>query len=1292
MTKRLILTVFLACSLVTLVSTGAGLVPAKPVFNKDGTITAGPKRITLRQNYGQFWMVLGRSVTVHCEQMFRFDDGPIGTVFFLDRKYQVDHEARRVVYSARMRSHRATETTLGDFTISMRLRDDGLIEIASDYTFDDPDHARPKSDYFTFHIPPSLTGDKAFTLNGKAGQFPSAGTKFLTSEDHPRELVLFPADAHANSSLGITFVDTGRLSMKGDRVTIFPSATGKLKFLLDFRQVSETSLVQSEETYGGIDYWQNDRLRLPQYGKCRNLVQNPSFENGMTHWGYRTYGQDNDFNVKWIYRIDDKEARIGAHSLLMRVVPRSPYHPIQISTFTMPVEQDQAYVVSFYAKADRPGAGILFAGRCATVPLWHPSLWKGRTSMYEVIDISTEWKRYSLVVEPRQRLLSLYFGPIGRSGLEGGEGKIWIDGVQLEQGELTAYQEKPVAAQLTSVAQGNFLEARQEPDLRLCLSMGKPGIDGDVSIEIADFWGETVVRTSHRFISGKDGYCSVPIPEVDRDFPPGIFVVTANTKLDDGFECRELFRFSVMGPLANTHRNKDIISCEYSFGLPRAAPDSGRGMERLRAVGFGSAVSMAYVPDPQRMAQLQTYGISLAGGCSIIDKRRGGGSIKVGDRAITGILTMLDPSTAQLGEFEELCALKAAQNPLVGVWYFSSECPAGCLPLAAHLDTFAKFLVATHQGVKRGNPRATVQLTGGPSDISLHGGVRQVREFIEATQKLAPGILFDGVGGHIYRGTPELPDLDTDVAAFLDMLDGTVYKGCAVNLNEGMNYFPLTMLEYGIDPHQGNSSKWFGSPVSYDLGDAERIAAAYYARSWLVALKYHKRVLTMSGHQNRFMFLDFDFTAYSLLKVSNTLGRLLGSADFREDIRFAPLVRCYLFEDDRHRPVAALWSHIPDVDRGMKEAPSAVLPFTGDPPDVYTLMENTIRPETRADGSVVVPVGPQPLFLVGKPGTLSTMSRAIRFARLLGREGAPTVAISALPLSASEAEVTFKNLLSKPFSGVASVSFAHATERIPLDLGPSARLKRVAKAGTEFACDRLESFVLEADLGSLDQPIKTTISYPVLFISRFAPAVDGDLGDWRDRPFIPLSSGKTDLLSASIKLAWDDSHLFLAATVNDASATAASRQDAMEGKSRDMLGICLDLLSNGRLKGDLAPFDDDNYCYEFMPSPGEEKGIAFCRHAPVTQADSGKMAPRKGRFDGQIIAVCRRRADGYVYEVAIPRARLMPLRLAKGTAFGLSVAAGDGGAGDDTATGKTAALAARDWRNPGEFAVAVFVE
>ena len=55
--------------------------------------------------------------------------------------------------------------------------------------------------------------------------------------------------------------------------------------------------------------------------------------------------------------------------------------------------------------------------------------------------------------------------------------------------------------------------------------------------------------------------------------------------------------------------------------------------------------------------------------------------------------------------------------------------------------------------------------------------------------------------------------------------------------------------------------------------------------------------------------MDAMLTPYAAQLVPNTLSNLLGNADFREDIRFAPFLRAYVFEDAQKRPVAAVWCH-----------------------------------------------------------------------------------------------------------------------------------------------------------------------------------------------------------------------------------------------------------------------------------------------------------------------------------------------------------------------------------------------
>jgi hypothetical protein len=40
----------------------------------------------------------------------------------------------------------------------------------------------------------------------------------------------------------------------------------------------------------------------------------------------------------------------------------------------------------------------------------------------------------------------------------------------------------------------------------------------------------------------------------------------------------------------------------------------------------------------------------------------------------------------------------------------------------------------------------------------------------------------------------------------------------------------------------------------------------------------------------------------------------------------------------RQRPVAALWSHLPEVDKGLKKCPEAEIGFSGELPQFFDLM------------------------------------------------------------------------------------------------------------------------------------------------------------------------------------------------------------------------------------------------------------------------------------------------------------------------------------------------------------------
>ena len=120
-------------------------------------------------------------------------------------------------------------------------------------------------------------------------------------------------------------------------------------------------------------------------------------------------------------------------------------------------------------------------------------------------------------------------------------------------------------------------------------------------------------------------------------------------------------------------------------------------------------------------------------------------------------------------------------------------------------DAFAKFLLATCKGIKQGNPQAKVLIEGGPWNMSPTLGTAWVERYIQDTKRIDPTAQFDGAACHHYRNFPENPDLDSDIAAFLAMLDRNGCGDWPFYINEGGNYCPFDIPEEGISPYDVGS-------------------------------------------------------------------------------------------------------------------------------------------------------------------------------------------------------------------------------------------------------------------------------------------------------------------------------------------------------------------------------------------------------------------------------------------------------------------------------------------------------
>ncbi|MCX6984730.1 MAG: hypothetical protein NT118_08280, partial [Lentisphaerae bacterium] len=807
-----------------------------------------------------------------------------------------------------------------------------------------------------------------------------------------------------------------------------------ISFNLDIRNaVSEK---KSEQTYAGVDFKAIDCLELPDYKACRNLMVNPSFEQGMMfrdiHCAVYKPVWDSD-----VFSIDTENALFGKACLRIRSLDRSDdvvktsekdipeawrnqpgivhryiAYPRSLELTQIPLEPG-TYTLSFYAKCDYPGKQKIAIGYG----------WESPTK---------EWKRYSGIIKEEKNRIS-FFQVEAFSDVKGGN--IYIDGVQLEKGDkVTEFTEKPVSGMLLTSKPDNFLNCGDKVDARLKV-MSQANASGKARVTAKDFYSENLFDKTFDFKCDKDGIAEIALPFEDK-FPEGIFVVKADYTLDDGTRDYDFFRFSVMKFLENKHRLKNMFA--YTLDGYNGMPNYPQILERYKRIGAG-AISMETIWTKDLLDLYDKYGIDVLmfrmSDCGIPFLPVNGGvlfELSSGDR--NGKVSLRDyrynDPKAKLTEeylrkYEDTVAKNAKDNPRVKAWKIDSELSAGGRYGMTRED-FTKLQIAFYHGVKKGNPSAAV-MQGGPCNMRPQGGIKDLEE--ELT--LWSAVKYDLVGIHPYRNRPEDPDLDSDAAYLLNMLKKNNYDGTKVLWDEGMYYNQYHIPQLGYKCADWIFFTWVYGPLSYDMGWWEKISATWRARSWLVALKYQDRILTSTGGGEHNFSMDINLTPYASQKIPNTLGNLLGNAYFREDIRFAPYSRCYIFEDEQKRPVAAVWGYHAKLDDGTMPPFQASANFTGQTPEIFDLMGAGREAKADEKGNIAFPISSFPLFFRGKPGTLNTFVSTFRNAVLLSAEGLMPVEMYEEVATPDSMNVTIKNLVSKEYTGKLGVNDASYPFKIP---------------------------------------------------------------------------------------------------------------------------------------------------------------------------------------------------------------------------------------------------------------------
>jgi len=688
----------------------------KPVFTPNGTIVCGGKSVWKKPSWPTMLMCIDNDAICTMSEMFNFGKGDMNAIFFLDTEDKLDGKSS--IFTAIAREWTTSDKKLGPYKFSITLLDDGLIRIESTCELEDP--SLLKSRYSRFEFPSYMLLSGEYVQGEKAISFDEHKAVAFSDNDLKDAKIQFFGNSDQKS---FTIIPDGcsKISIGSNNITFFAAKDGTMKFLLDIRS-SQKAAVASKSSPNGIDFWEVDKLRLPDYGTTRNMLMNPSFEAGFHYWGYPCFG-DGLIPLKYqnFYNIDNKEMHSGSKSLHIKAMQIRC--PLPIGTFALPFVSGKNYTLSFYAK-----------GSCEknlVVSLWGRELRHGDQFIHDIppFAITNEWKRYSTPIVPNDRFGGIYFRAQYLGALtDGQEESVWLDDIQLEEGQMTDFVQPLVAAELTSSARGNFLKFGQEPNLKFNIHSIADS-NGTASIVVEDYYSKIIYEDMIQFKTDYTGKASIVLDKLSNkifiDQIRGVFIVnTVFNMQGESSSFTDCFRFSVMDFLDNTQKNKNIFNTHYVYSLQACGPDMERFLERERAIGFGSitydfgsfANDLDYNLDEERMKLLDKYGIACVGRPVLKLHNGVGGEISEDNEKykMINIKTMLNPTDAELAEFEKICAVKAKNRPWNKIWWFTGESNPGCMPLEGNPEAFAKFLIATQRGIKKGNPNAQVLIEGGP--------------------------------------------------------------------------------------------------------------------------------------------------------------------------------------------------------------------------------------------------------------------------------------------------------------------------------------------------------------------------------------------------------------------------------------------------------------------------------------------------------------------------------------------------------------------------------------------------
>lgn len=993
---------------------------------------------------------------------------------------------------------------------------------------------------------------------------------------------------------------------------------------------------------GGIDFWATDATHVP-IAPVRNLMPNPSFEQGLRYWTWMDGGATYAPSPTPRYSVAAR-GLFGPQALLISNV-QTASSPMM--SFPIPLDAGETYTLSFHARSEAESRLTVTLASAAKAGRFNSPRgpWGDVENPDAAFTIGTAWKRYS-------RTFTADAAGI-RVGIMATTTTL-IDGIQLEKGQTpTAFVAPPIEGLLVTADPDNSLTLG-EPINAALRCTGKPGERGLVVINARTAFGEPVYRGRGPVAIGASGVATVPLPLSAERFAEGVFVVRVEYDVAGTPPYVDYHRLSIMRPLENRHPLKDLCGTIGAYDRISRGEDLAR---RLMEWGFGST-SWGCDPAPAgvRPALEAKYRIKNVG--NVLQNK---------DPVAKDYMQWRDVSP-ELEQRIETAAFDHARrhDPRRDtVWAFGNEEEGSYLVRNGLFAEHLRVQMATARGVRRAIPDGISLPTFGTSGYSILRGHEAMEGYLRAAQ--AAGWKYGGIAVHPYgsidRGSLSMHDLDEETTRLLEQMKRFAYgPETPIFFTELFNVPETFIPQWNADRSYDEYSA--GKPT-YDFGNREFVQAASAARAVVIMAKYWPQLRSANFWIAR-PFMDMHLTPLVLCKAFNTLGHTLQDVRHLADVKPSPRIRGYVFKRSDGTGVAAIWCIDRDVENGLCRGPRVRVAFS-QTVAFHDFMGCVRHPTPPQDGRISMPLTPAPLFMTAADPRIL----ANDLLQLTHDDASLPVELSVLPKMDGGLACRLKNRTGADQSG--RLVIGQQTTAYALPAG-SEQLIDVQRSLEPPTLGQLHKWTknarLEPDAGPAAEVFLDTSYF-------FVPRGKKDR-DWSALSALPLArhfGPAPDEFIATMRMDWDKQRLRMQIEVVDSAyAHSPTPSPKVSGAlppagTKGHVELYLDTAANGRATA-MAALDADDYRYDFFPPASGITGKAIVRRSQGVyhQLADGTNMPTSRDVAESVPCEFETTDKGYRLTVTFDQRFLLPISLRAGARFGVGLIVHRGGS---STTGET---------------------